>query len=106
MKNKDFNKKRLESVSKLNKAIHEPSRLLVITILSMVEETDFLFMLSQTGLTKGNLSAQLIKLEKAGLVVIKKEFFEKVPRTILKISEQGIKELEEYKKNISLVLEG
>ena len=56
----------LRSVTELDRLIHEPARLLIVTILSTVESADFLFLQRETGLTKGNLSAHLSKLEEAG----------------------------------------
>ena len=54
--------------------IHAPARLKIMAVLSAVKHSDFLFLLHQTGLTKGNLSAHLSKLERAEYVLIQKEF--------------------------------
>ncbi len=43
--------------SDLDRVIHEPARLLIVTILSTVEQADFLFLLRETGLTKAILSS-------------------------------------------------
>jgi DNA-binding transcriptional ArsR family regulator len=64
----------LRSVTELDRLIHEPARLLILTILSTVASADFLFLQRETGLTKGNLSAHLSKLEEAGYVKIEKTF--------------------------------
>ena len=64
----------LRSVTELDRLIHEPARLLIVTILSTVESADFLFLQRETELTKGNLSAHLRKLEDAGYVKIQKTF--------------------------------
>ena len=52
----------------LDRLIHEPGRLAILTVLSSVEDADFVFLQRTTGLTKGNLSSHLTKLEEAGLV--------------------------------------
>ena len=64
----------LRSVTELDRLIHEPARLLIVTILSTVASADFQFLHRETGLTKGNLSAHLSKLEEAGLVYNGKKF--------------------------------
>ena len=52
----------------LDRLIHEPGRLAILTVLSSVTDADFVFLLRATGLTKGNLSSHLSRLEDAGLV--------------------------------------
>ena len=63
----------------LDRLIHEPGRLAILTVLASVQDADFLFLLRATGLTKGNLSSHLAKLEDAGLVTIEKRFIRKKP---------------------------
>ena len=65
----------------LDRLIHEPARLAILTVLSSVEDADFTFLQRTTGLTKGNLSSHLTKLETAGLVQINKTFVGKRPNT-------------------------
>jgi DNA-binding MarR family transcriptional regulator len=89
----------------INKVIHEPARLLILAYLSVVNSTDFLFMMNQTGLTRGNLSSHMSKLEAAGYVEIKKEFVDKIPRTLLKLTKTGRKAFAEYRKNMTKMLE-
>ena len=47
----------------VDRIIHEPARLAIMALLSGAEQVDFLFLLRETGLTKGNLSSHLAKLE-------------------------------------------
>jgi DNA-binding MarR family transcriptional regulator len=79
----------LKSITDLDRIIHEPARLMIMTHLYVVEEADFVFLIRQTGLTWGNLSSHLSKLEEAGYVIIKKEFIDKKPHTILKLTDKG-----------------
>ena len=58
----------------IDKLIHEPARLQIMTQLYVVEEADFLFLMRKTGLTWGNLSSHMSKLETAGYIEVKKEF--------------------------------
>ena len=83
----------LRSVTELDRMIHEPARLLIVTILSTVASADFLFLQRETGLTKGNLSAHLSKLEEAGYVKIEKTFKGKLPLTVCSLTPAGQKAL-------------
>jgi DNA-binding MarR family transcriptional regulator len=79
-----------------NRLVHEPARLAILTVLCSCESADFVFLRRVTGLTKGNLSVQLVNLEQAGLVVITKEVVERKMRTTVKLSKRGTAEIEEY----------
>lgn len=81
----------------VDKLIHEPARLAVMAILDAVESADFLYMQRATGLTKGNLSVHLQKLEEAGLIEIQKSFQGKYPRTLCKLTSKGKAAFAEYK---------
>ena len=84
----------------IDKLIHEPARLNIMTRLYVVESADFLFMMRQTGLTFGNLSAHMSKLEEAGYIEIIKEFVGKKPHTMLKLTEKGRRAFDEYRKKM------
>jgi DNA-binding transcriptional ArsR family regulator len=73
----------------LDRLIHEPGRLAILTVLSSVTDADFVFLQRTTGLTKGNLSSHLSKLEQAGLVHIQKRFVSKVPNTNVALTAEG-----------------
>jgi len=73
----------------LDRLIHEPARLAILTVLSSVKEADFTFLQRATGLTKGNLSSHLGKLEAGGLVEITKTFIRKKPNTSLALTPDG-----------------
>ncbi len=87
-------------IAGINRLIHEPARMAVISLLSVVEESDFTFLMSSTGLTQGNLSSHLAKLEEAGYVEIKKTFKGKRPHTIARLTDSGQAELNQYIKTI------
>jgi DNA-binding transcriptional ArsR family regulator len=67
----------LNAIQNIDKIIHEPARLLLMAHLFVVESADFLFLQRQTGLTWGNISSHLRKLENAGYVTVQKEFIDK-----------------------------
>lgn len=90
-----------EALSNLDRTIHEPARLAVLTALDNCESADFLFLQSLTGLTKGNLNAHLSKLEQAGLVTIEKTFRGKVQRTVIRLSEVGRRAIAAHWKRLA-----
>lgn len=81
----------------VDRLIHEPARLMIISILSIVDSADFLYLQRETELTKGNLSAHLAKLEEAGYIRIEKTYREKIPLTLCSLTESGRKAFEEYR---------
>ena len=90
----------VRSVIELDRLIHEPARLLLVTILATVASADFLFLQRETGLTKGNLSAHLSKLEEAGYVKIEKTFKGKLPLTVCRLTAAGKKALTQYRQQL------
>jgi len=95
----------LRSLTELDRLIHEPARLLIVTILSTVESADFLFLQRETDLTKGNLSAHLSKLEEAGYVSIEKTFKGKLPLTVCKLTEAGQGAFDGYRQQMQRFIE-
>ena len=95
----------LQPLGEINRVIHEPARLMILAYLYVVESADFLFLKNQTGLTGGNLSSHLSKLEAAGYVEVKKEFVDKIPRTLLRLSDKGRDAIRTYRQNLKQVLE-
>jgi len=80
----------------LDRLIHEPARLRILTILSGVDVGDFSFLLNTLGLTKGNLSSHMDKLDKAGYVTVNKTFNGRVPHTDFRITPEGKQALADY----------
>lgn len=62
-------------------------------------------MMRETGLTKGNISSHMVKLEEAGYIEVVKEFVERKPRTLLRISNSGRSALQVYRQNMEHVLD-
>ncbi len=94
----------LPQIENIDRTIHEPARLLILAYLFVVESADFLFLMRQTNLTKGNLSSHLSKLEAAGYVEITKEFVDKIPRTLLKLSDAGRSAFKAYRTELQNML--
>jgi DNA-binding MarR family transcriptional regulator len=95
----------LIAIQNINRIIHEPARLLLMAHLFVVESADFLFLQRQTGLTWGNISSHLHKLENAGYVAVEKEFIDKKPHTTLKLTDKGRRAFQDYRKNMKQVFE-
>lgn len=86
----------LAELAELDRMVHEPARLAVMALLYMIESADFTFLMNQTGLTWGNLSAHLSKLEEAGYLEIAKSFKGRRPNTTLRLTSQGREAFHEY----------
>lgn len=91
---------RLPGVKEIDKLIHEPARLILIAHLYVVESADFLYLMNQTGLSFGNLSSHMSRLESAGFINVEKEFVGKKPVTSLSLTGEGRKAFEEYKNRM------
>jgi DNA-binding transcriptional ArsR family regulator len=90
----------------IDRIVHEPARLAILTVLSSCKAADFLFLQSATGLSKGNLSVQLSRLEETGLIKIRKEIVDKKTRTTASLSTRGRQDLEAYWILMDLVRAG
>jgi DNA-binding MarR family transcriptional regulator len=101
----DIDNQNLQPLAQIDRLIHEPARLLILAYLSVVDSADFLFLMNQTNLTRGNLSSHLSRLEVAGYVEIKKEFVDKIPRTLLRLTDKGGNAFHEYRRNMKQVLD-
>jgi DNA-binding MarR family transcriptional regulator len=97
---------KLPGVRSIDKLIHEPARLLIMSHLYVVESVDFLFLMRQTGLTFGNLSSHMSRLEEAGYINVEKEFIERKPHTVLHLTPEGREAFDDYRKNMSQVFSG
>ncbi len=95
----------LRSLGDLDRVLHEPSRLMIASILYTAEEADFLYLLNASGLTRGNLSTHLSRLEEAGYVQIEKTFKGKIPRTVCRLTPAGRTAFEAYRRRLKEVVE-
>ena len=94
-----------QSVTGIDPIVHEPARLLILACLYVVESADFLFLARQTELTRGNLSSHLTKLENVGYIEVKKEFIDKIPRTLLRLTTTGRTAFKLYRHKIKKMLD-
>jgi DNA-binding transcriptional ArsR family regulator len=88
----------------VDRIIHEPARLMIVALLAGAKEADFLFLLRETGLSKGNLSTHLAKLEESAYVEIQKTFRGKIPLTLARLTPKGRSALQTYRKTMNGLL--
>ncbi len=88
----------------IDRTIHSPARLMVMTYLYAVESADYIFLQNLTGLTWGNLSSHLTKLESESYVAIQKEIVGKKPHSMVHLTESGREAFREYKQSMQQVL--
>ena len=81
---------------RLDRLVHEPARLALLSRLYMAESADFVYLMRRTGLTQGNLSSHLTKLEAATYVEISKGYSGKRPQTTIRMTARGRKAFETY----------
>lgn len=87
-----------EEMATLDRLIHEPARLAILSALSSVKSADFTFLQRLTGLTMGNLSSHLSRLEEAGLIEVEKQFIDKRPNTLVALTPKGKEAIENHWK--------
>lgn len=73
----------------IDKTIHEPARLAILTALSSCGSADYTFLQRLTGLVSGSLTQHLGRLEEAGLIDITKGFSGKYPQTTVSLTDSG-----------------
>ena len=96
---------RLSQDPLIDRIIHEPARLLITAHLYVVESADYVFLMQNTGLTWGNLSSHLSKLEGARYVEITKEFIQKKPHTMVQLTESGRVAFDSYRRQMKALFE-
>lgn len=87
----------------LDKTVHEPSRLAILTALSACRSADYTFLQRLTGLLSGSLTQHLARLEEAGLVSITKGFSGKYPQTRVTITTLGYEAIDRHWKQLESV---
>jgi len=95
----------IQELGTIDRVIHEPARLMIMTVLYAISEADFLYLQRECGLTQGNLSSHLSRLEEAGYVFIEKTFKGKYPLTICGLSISGREAFKVYVRKMRLISE-
>jgi len=95
----------LSSLAEIDRLVHEPARLALIALLYVIESADFTFIMNQTGLSWGNLSTHMSKLEEAGYLEVEKSFKGRRPNTNLRLTPAGREAFREYRKKMKQMLD-
>jgi DNA-binding transcriptional ArsR family regulator len=93
------------SLADVDRLIHEPSRSVILAVLAVVNSADFIYLQHETGLTKGNLSVHLSKLEDAGYLKIEKTYRGKIPLTLCRITRAGRQAFDNYRNQLKMFVE-
>jgi DNA-binding MarR family transcriptional regulator len=88
----------------IDRLIHEPARLVIVSTLYVVERADFLFLMRHAEMTQGNLSSHLNKLEAAGYIEVTKGFKGKRPHTMLRLTDSGRAAFDAYRLQMEQAL--
>ena len=96
----------LANFAEIDRLVHEPARLMLMAVLYVIDSADFTFLMNQTGMTWGNLSAHMSKLEEAGYLAVEKSFKGKRPNTMLRLTPQGRDAFQAYRQTMKQVLDG
>jgi DNA-binding MarR family transcriptional regulator len=94
----------LRGVVDVDRVLHEPARLLLVALLYPVEDADFLFLLRESGLTRGNLSSHIAKLEEGGYVAVTKGYQGRVPHTDYRLTDEGRAAFRAYREQMKRTL--
>jgi len=104
MANVETQDTKLHPLANIDRIIHSPARLMMMTYLYVVESVDFIFLMRLTGLTWGNLSSHLSTLEDADYVHIEKKFVQKKSHTMVSLTEKGRQAFRDYRQLLLQVL--
>jgi len=95
----------LQPIADLDRVVHSPPRLMILAYLAAVDSADFIFLMNQVELTRGNLSSHLKTLEEAGYIDVQKEFVEKVPRTLIRLTDEGREAIQNYREQMRTIID-
>ena len=95
----------MNEIKDVDRLIHEPTRYLLMAHLFLVKEADFVFLARKVGLTGGNLSSHMSKLEDAGYVSVVKSFVNKRPQTTFRLTKNGRAAFTSYRDIMLRILE-
>lgn len=95
----------LRGLMELDRVVHEPARLAILTVLAEADAVEFRFVEAVTGLTRGNLSSHASKLEAAGYIEVDKGFRGRTPVTTYRLTEPGREALTTYRARLRAAMD-
>ncbi len=102
----DFTSFAHSGFTEIDRIVHEPARLAIMALLYVVDSADFTFLMNQTGLSWGNLSAHMSRLEEAGYIEVEKSFKGRRPNTTLRLTSTGRNAFRDYRQKLKQMLDG
>jgi DNA-binding transcriptional ArsR family regulator len=99
----DSPESRIPIIDDIDRVIHEPARLIIMSYLFVLDRVDFLFLKRHTKLSWGNLSSHMTKLETAGYVKVIKKFVDRKPFTLIQLTKAGRLAFEAYQKQMQFM---
>ncbi|MCK4653152.1 MAG: transcriptional regulator [Candidatus Cloacimonetes bacterium] len=84
----------------LDSIIHSRVRLAIIILLLQSKTADFTYLKKEIGVSDGNLSTHLRKLEEAKYIKVQKRFENRKPKTTISLTDKGRDALNEYTRNL------
>lgn len=94
----------LRGLLELDRVVHEPARLAILTVLAEADEVEFRFIEAVTGLTRGNLSSHASRLEEAGYITVQKAFRGRTPVTSYRMTAAGRDALRTYRARLQAAM--
>lgn len=88
----------------LDPLLHSQLRLAIISMLISSEKVDFTYIKEETKAAAGNISIQIKKLQEAGYIEVEKTFKNNYPKTMLSITDKGVKAFETYVNDLKKYL--
>jgi DNA-binding MarR family transcriptional regulator len=95
----------LAGFAEIDRVVHEPARLMLMAALYVIDSADFTFLMNLTGISWGNLSAHMSKLEESGYVEVEKTFKGKRPNTMLRLTPEGRAAFQAYRRKMKQLLD-
>ena len=94
------------ALTEVDRLVHEPARLAILVVLYVLESADSTFLMNQTGLSWGNLSSHMSKLEEGGYIAVEKQFAGKKPRTVAHLTDTGRAAFRDYRQQMRELFDG
>jgi DNA-binding MarR family transcriptional regulator len=92
-------------LAEVDRVIHGHARLMVMSSLYVLEEADYTFLVNLTGLTWGNLSSHLTRLEEAGYVAVEKKIEGRRVTSTVRLTPAGHEAFRRYRQQMKAVLD-
>ncbi len=92
-------------VDELDPMLHERGRLAIVSVLAATDTVIFTELRDDLGMTDGNLSVHLQKLEEKGYVAITKQFVGKRPQTNCRLTKAGRQAFTKYLEHLQAIVE-